>query len=59
MNLQVIFRWIPKRSDLLGTSEVHDANICAMKQFLPRMSKHLVKVNSFIAEHNLDDNKKA
>jgi len=56
--LQIIYSWVPTRSQLLGQGVAQAENIEVLTSFLPRMRAHLDSIDALLKAHNLDDARK-
>lgn len=51
-------RWIPNRKTLLGVDENFEDNIKHLQILMPRMRKHIDKVDIFLKQNGFDDTSK-
>jgi len=56
--LQIIYSWVPTRSQLLGQGPAQVENIEVLTSFLPTMRAHLDAIDALLKAHNLDDARK-
>lgn len=56
--LQIIYSWVPTRSQLLGQGDAHSENIEVLTKYLPTMRAQLDRIDVLLKEHNLDDVRK-
>ncbi|XP_055389790.1 uncharacterized protein LOC129618807 [Condylostylus longicornis] len=43
-----IYRWVPKRSELLGLGNLHDENIKLLSNFLKIMEANIIRINALV-----------
>lgn len=56
--LQIIYSWVPTRSQLLGQGEQQQENIEVLTEYLPAMRAQLDRIDKLLKSHNLDDARK-
>lgn len=54
----LVYRWVPNRSQLVGTGAIYQENVVMLKKILPLMKNNLERVNILLVSYNLDSNKK-
>lgn len=55
--LQIIYNWVPTRSQLIGKGETHDENLQELEKFLPTMRSHLNRIDALLKQYSFDDAK--
>lgn len=56
--MQIIYNWVPTRSQLLGQGEAQQENIEVLTKYLPAMRAQLDRIDKLLKSHNLDDARK-
>lgn len=56
--MQIIYSWVPTRSQLLGQGEAQQENIEVLTKYLPAMRAQLDRIDQLLKSHNLDDARK-
>lgn len=58
LHLQIIYSWVPTRSQLLGQGAAQLENIEVLTSYLPAMRSQLDRIDALLKAHNLDDARK-
>lgn len=54
LTLQLIYSWVPTRSQLIGKGEAHAENLQVLEKFLPTMREYLNRIDLLLKKYNLD-----